>query len=133
MPDILLLLACTGWYLAASGNLPPGFSGAFLEAEWEWGESWVMKTYRASTVVSAPSLGDTWLHEQSSAHHLLVPQQEPAWDSHSPPCPSAHPVPAVRREPLACCLGPGPDGCLQESFYRNQGQEKPAHQVQHSL
>lgn len=80
MPDtILLLLACTGCYLAVSGNLPPNSCDALLEAEWEGAESRVLKTYRADIVALAPpSLGDSWLRGQSPAHCLLVPQQEPS-------------------------------------------------------
>lgn len=130
MPGILLLLARTGWCLAVPGNLPPSSCDALLEAEWEWGESRVMKTYRADIVASAPSLGDTWLHGQSPAHCLLVPQQEPSLSVIHTPHPALRtPWCQQQGEPLVLSLGPVPDGCLQEGFYRNQGQEKPAHQV----
>lgn len=91
MPDTILL-ACTGCYLAVSGNLPPNSCDALLEAEWEGAESRVVKTYRVG------SLSTTFSWRQLAP--WAVPSTLPAcatagaisWcDLHSPSCPSAHP------------------------------------------
>lgn len=64
IPDLLLLLllACTRWCLAVSGNLLPSSCDAG----------------RAGAVASAPSLGDTWPCGQYPGQCLHVPQQEPS-------------------------------------------------------
>lgn len=107
---IFILLALTRWCLAVSGNLLPHSRSA----------------ERAGSATSALSLGDTWLWGQC----LHVPQQEPSLGV----IPAAHPAllfnQASSEASLMLSLGSVPDGCLQEGFYGNQGQEKPAHQVQ---
>lgn len=110
----LLLLALIRWCLAVSGNLLP----CSCSAE------------RAVSVTSALSLGDTWLWGQCPGQCLHVPQQEPSLGV----IPAAHPAflynQASSKVSLTLSLGSVPDGWLQKGFYGNQGQEKPAHQVQ---
>lgn len=59
-----------------------------------------------------------------------VPEQEPSLGV----IPAARPAlvhnHASSKVSLTLSLGSVPDGCLQEGFYGNQRQEKPAHQVQ---
>lgn len=84
----------------------------------------------ADSVASAPSLGGTCLWGQCPGQCLHVPQQEPSLGV----IPAAHPAllhsHVSSKVSLTLSLASVPDGCLQEGFYGNQGQEKPAHQVQ---
>lgn len=111
---LLLLLAHTRWCLAVSGNLLPSSPDAG----------------RAGSVASASSLGDTWLWGQCPGQCLCVPQQEPSLGV----IPAAHPAllhsHVSSKVSLTLSLASVPDGCLQEGFYGNQGQEKPAYHVQ---
>lgn len=108
----------------------PGSYNALLETEWEWGKSRVMKTCMADVVawhlletpgsMGSPQCAASLCRSRSL---LLVWFTLPTLPFCTPQC-------QQQGEPLLLSLGPVPDGCFQEGFYRNQGQEKPAHQVQ---